>query len=711
MSSPARLSGSPPRRAISLYLIRRRPKLLFVTAGSGITPVMAMLRTLKARGESPDIVHIHSAPCADDVIFHDELRDLERTQPGYRLHLQLTTEMGKFDFAALDGLVGDWKERSTWACGPPAMLDSVEKVWADAGMRDKLHTERFAIARTDKGGEGGTVTFAISDKSSNSTARPRCWKPARSSASRCRSDAGWESASPAFCRWNPATCATSGPVPNTARANASKRASPRHPATAPSTFRSTVMAITDIKQYAHLTQEDIEQLGRELDAIRTDIEESRGERDARYVRRPSSCSALSWSVAELPCWRAGTRSPGSPGPPCSAAAKIIENMELGHNIMHGQWDWMNDPEIHSTEWEWDTASPSVQWKHSHNFMHHKYTNIVGMDDDVGYGIMRVTRDQRWNRWISATLSTTCCWERSSSGASRCTGSKLRRSARARNPGRGPKRPAGDRQEGRQAGRQGLHRLSRPVGPRLEAHPPANVIANLIRNYWAYMVIFCGHFPDGAEKFTREEFENETHAEWYLRQMLGSANFTRRPPDGLHERQPVLPDRAPPVPRPAKQPVRRDLRTRSGAMRQVRPAVHDRIPNAPVLQTFWTIVKLSVPTSSSSHLDDAPETHSELNSGSVRAFARASVSTPAPADVAACGPRCASFRPVTSRQPEQPRRGGRRIAWPLSDLVLDQHLPPLPNGAPRQAFSRCRSSTKPSEPSSARATRPSKPSAT
>ena len=77
-------------------------------------------------------------------------------------------------------------------------------------------------------------------------------------------------------------------------------------------------------------------------------------------------------------------------------AKIIENMELGHNVIHGQWDWMNDPEVHSSAWEWDTACPSEQWKHSHNFVHHKYTNVVGKDDDVGYGILRVTRDQKWH---------------------------------------------------------------------------------------------------------------------------------------------------------------------------------------------------------------------------------------------------------------------------------------------------------------------------
>ena len=82
-------------------------KLLFVTAGSGITPVIAMLRSLKQRGESPDITHIHSAPVVDEVIFHDELRALERAQCGYRLHLQLTAGMGHIDFAELDGVVPD----------------------------------------------------------------------------------------------------------------------------------------------------------------------------------------------------------------------------------------------------------------------------------------------------------------------------------------------------------------------------------------------------------------------------------------------------------------------------------------------------------------------------------------------------------------------------------------------------------------------------
>ncbi|MDY6999866.1 MAG: ferredoxin reductase [Actinomycetota bacterium] len=140
------------------------PALLFISAGSGITPIMAMLRSLRARGQHPDIVHIHSAPSAEAVIFGDELRALESEQHGYRLHLQLTAEDGKLDFTRLDGIVADWRDRPTWACGPAALLDSVESLWDSEGLVEQLHMERFTIAATDKGGEGGTVSFAISDK-------------------------------------------------------------------------------------------------------------------------------------------------------------------------------------------------------------------------------------------------------------------------------------------------------------------------------------------------------------------------------------------------------------------------------------------------------------------------------------------------------------------------------------------------------------------
>jgi ferredoxin-NADP reductase len=140
-------------------------RILFITAGSGITPVMAMLRTLHSRGHDADIVHIHSAPSADAVIFHDELRELESGRPGYRLHLQLTESQGHLELDELGDIVADWQDRPTWVCGPSALLDGAEEVWKNADRSEQLHLERFNIAATDKGGEGGTVTFAISDKS------------------------------------------------------------------------------------------------------------------------------------------------------------------------------------------------------------------------------------------------------------------------------------------------------------------------------------------------------------------------------------------------------------------------------------------------------------------------------------------------------------------------------------------------------------------
>src|SRR6187200_1991485 len=124
---------------------------------------------------------------------------------------------------------------------------------------------------------------------------------------------------------------------------------------------------------AHLSAEDIELIGKELDTIRQEIRGSR--------------AALLVSMFP-PAWLVGTIG--------LSVAKILENMEIGHNVMHGQWDWMRDPKIHSSSWEWDNVSPAEQWKHSHNELHHTYTNVLGKDNDLGYGIMRVDEDQKWH---------------------------------------------------------------------------------------------------------------------------------------------------------------------------------------------------------------------------------------------------------------------------------------------------------------------------
>ena len=155
------------------------------------------------------------------------------------------------------------------------------------------------------------------------------------------------------------------------------------------------MAITDIAAYTHLSEADIEALGYELDAIRRDIEESLGENDAAYIRRTIRFQRTLDVVARLLIGCSRSRAGWVLGTASLAFAKSVENMEIGHNVCHGQWDWMNDPEIHSSTWEWDMVAVSSQWRYSHNYRHHVFSNVVGVDDDLGFGVMRVTRDQPW----------------------------------------------------------------------------------------------------------------------------------------------------------------------------------------------------------------------------------------------------------------------------------------------------------------------------
>lgn len=146
------------------------PAVLFITAGSGITPVMSMLRTLVRRDQITDVIHLHSAPTADDVMFGAELDQLARDHAGYRLRLRTTRSQGRLDLRRLDAEVPDWRERQTWACGPEAMLNEAERAWSAAGVGERLHLERFAVSRAAPAGSGGTVTFAKSGKETDADA-------------------------------------------------------------------------------------------------------------------------------------------------------------------------------------------------------------------------------------------------------------------------------------------------------------------------------------------------------------------------------------------------------------------------------------------------------------------------------------------------------------------------------------------------------------
>ncbi|GFG72883.1 ferredoxin reductase [Mycobacterium botniense] len=139
--------------------------ILFLTGGSGITPVMSMLRTLVRRNQITDIEHLHSAPTAADVMFAGELSELARNHPGYRLRIRATRVEGRLDLTRLDDEVPDWRERQTWVCGPEGMLNQAEKVWSSADISERLHVERFAVSRAAAAGAGGTVTFARSGQS------------------------------------------------------------------------------------------------------------------------------------------------------------------------------------------------------------------------------------------------------------------------------------------------------------------------------------------------------------------------------------------------------------------------------------------------------------------------------------------------------------------------------------------------------------------
>jgi NADPH-dependent stearoyl-CoA 9-desaturase len=274
------------------------------------------------------------------------------------------------------------------------------------------------------------------------------------------------------------------------------------------------------------TPEQADAFGRELDAIKERVMADLGQRDADYIRRviktqralEVSGRALLFAGILPPAWLAGTAMLG--------ISKILDNMEIGHNIMHGQYDWMRDPTIRGRDFEWDTACPADQWRHSHNYMHHTHTNIVGMDRDIGYGILRMSEDQPWKPYfLGNPLYAFLLMVLFQYGVAlhELETDRIR---------------AGEiRLADKQEILQGIWRKTRKqmlkdyvafpllAGPFAPFVFAGNLSANLIRNVWSYMIIFCGHFPDGTQEFTVEETQDESRGMWYFRQILGSANLT------------------------------------------------------------------------------------------------------------------------------------------------------------------------------------------
>ncbi|HEY5262546.1 MAG TPA: acyl-CoA desaturase [Solirubrobacteraceae bacterium] len=280
---------------------------------------------------------------------------------------------------------------------------------------------------------------------------------------------------------------------------------------------------------ARLTPEQLEELGREFDAIHDEVFADLGDRDSRYIRATIKlhrqlvlgARAMLLGSRHKPLWLAGTAA--------LSVAKILENMEIGHNVMHGQWDWMNDPDINSQNWDWDTASPADAWRHSHNYEHHTFTNIRGKDRDLGYEIMRIDPHQKWHPvyllqpFYNLLLMGFFEWgvalhdlNFDAIHAGEKSKEQLIQELKA---------------IGVKARRQAVKDyVAFPAlsGRAWKSTLAANFTANIVRNVWAYSIIFCGHFPDQTYTFSQEEVADETRGGWYVRQLLGSANIDGGP---------------------------------------------------------------------------------------------------------------------------------------------------------------------------------------
>ncbi len=275
-----------------------------------------------------------------------------------------------------------------------------------------------------------------------------------------------------------------------------------------------------------LTSDQIDSFGEELDAIRQRVLADRGEHDANYIRRVIKAQrglevagrGLLWAGVFPPAWIAGTTA--------LSLSKILDNMEIGHNVMHGQYDWTNDPALAGKKFEWDNACPADQWRHSHNYMHHTHTNIVGKDRDIGYGVLRMSEDQPWTPYYlgNPLYATLLALLFQYGVAIHDLEVEQIRTGRADMIDKKKMAKAIWKKTRRQSLKDYVI-FPALSGPFFLFPLAGNVTANLVRNVWSFTIIFCGHFPEGTHEFTEEETENESRGQWYYRQLLGSANLT------------------------------------------------------------------------------------------------------------------------------------------------------------------------------------------
>jgi linoleoyl-CoA desaturase len=277
-----------------------------------------------------------------------------------------------------------------------------------------------------------------------------------------------------------------------------------------------------------LTPAELQSFAAELDDLGRRTRADLGEVDARYIRRLRTVIRLFTFAGRgllffgwfLPTWLLGTLLLG--------LGKILENMELGHNVMHGQYDWMNDPEFSGRTYEWDIAGPSDFWRHTHNHIHHTYTNVLGMDDDIGYGVVRLFPEQRWKpfyRWQPLWVTIQALLFQYSVAVQHLRLDKVYKGKLSRAELR-PLLKAFTAKIGRQWFKDYLFfpLLALLIGANAFAVLAGNAVANLLRNLWTFLIIFCGHFTERAAVFPKEVVVDESRGHWYLRQLQGSSNL-------------------------------------------------------------------------------------------------------------------------------------------------------------------------------------------
>jgi len=276
---------------------------------------------------------------------------------------------------------------------------------------------------------------------------------------------------------------------------------------------------------ATLTKEQADAFGRELDAIRDEIVADVGQRDVDHIRRTIRAAHYNEAAGRL--LLACGFGPVSfvAGVAALSVAKILENMEIGHNVMHGQYDWTRDPALDSRRYEWDIVCTGDDWRHSHNFEHHTFTNILGKDRDIGYAWLRVYPEQRWRPahlvqpWVVLGLAFAFEW---GVGTHDLRVDELLDGKQSLATFVRRARPFAIKAAWQLGKDYAFYpALALPNAPRVVA---GNLAANVVRNLWAFSVIFCGHFPDGVAVFDEAEAAGESRGQWYERQLRGSANI-------------------------------------------------------------------------------------------------------------------------------------------------------------------------------------------